>query len=108
MTQATYRPRFEVTGRLEKVDPNEPNQVIGLSLSTIHVSCTEPPGIGTEVELVVHLPTLRSSVHAQGRVAWRSRQHPADMGVTLLSVEAGGQQQLARYREQLLAASVEV
>ncbi len=107
MTQATYRPRFEVTGRLEHEGFDELDQVIGVSPSTIRISCSEPPGIGTEVELVVHLPTLRSSVHAQGRVAWRSRQHPADMGVTLLSVEAGGQDILARYREQLLAASVE-
>ena len=104
MTQATYRPRFEVTARLENPSAEEPHNLIGLSPSTVSFSCNEPPGIGTEGELVIHLPALRSSVRAHGRVLWRNRSEPSDIGVSLLEVADSGHELLRRYREQALQA----
>jgi len=105
MTQATYRPRFEVTARLETPSTEEPHNALGLSPSTISFGCSEPPGIGTEVELQIHLPALRSTVRAVGRVLWRNRCEPADLGVSLLEIEGNGSELLQRYREQVLAAT---
>ncbi len=105
MTQPSTRPRFEVTARLETPGSDEPHDVIGLSPSTITFACSEPPGIGSEVDLVVHLPALRSSVRATGRVLFRNRSEPADLGVQLATVEGNGQELLRRYLDQVLAAA---
>lgn len=107
MTNATYRPRFEVTARLENPSTDDPHQVIGLSRSTVSFACPEPPGIGTEVDVVIHLPALRSSLHARGQVAWRNRQEPADLGVKLDEVDAAGRELHARYLQLVLAASAQ-
>lgn len=105
MTQETTRPRFEVTARLENPSSEEPHDVIGLSPSTVTFLCSEPPGIGTEVDLVVHLPALRSSVRAMGRVLFRNRSEPADLGVQLATVDGNGQELLRRYLDQVLAVA---
>lgn len=105
MTQATTCPRFEVTARLENPSTEEPHDVLGLSPTTITFVCSEPPGIGTEVDLVVHVPALRSSVRAHGRVLFRNRSEPADIGVQLSSIEGSGAEILSRYLSQVLAVA---
>lgn len=102
MTHSTY-PRFEVTARLEDPKSEEPASVLGLSSSTVTFTCDEPPGIGSEVDVVLHLPALRSSVQAHGRVKFQSRLSPADVGVELLSVEGNGSELLRRYLDQVLS-----
>lgn len=103
MTHSSY-PRFEVTARLEDPKSEEPVSVLGLSSSTVTFVCPEPPGIGTEVDVVLHLPALRSSLHAHGRVKFQSRMEPADIAVELLSIEASGAELLRRYLDQVLSA----
>ncbi len=102
MTHSSY-PRFEVTARLEDPKSEEPANVLGLSSSTVTFACPEPPGIGSEVDLVLHLPALRSSVSAHGRVKFQSRMSPADIGVELLSIEGNGAELLRRYLDQVLS-----
>lgn len=105
MTQATARPRFEVTARLEAPSSDEPHEAIGLSPSTVTFRCSEPPGIGTEVDVVVHLPALRSSLSAQGRVLFRNLREPADIGVKLATIDGNGQELLCRYLEQVFSTA---
>ncbi|HMU38027.1 MAG TPA: PilZ domain-containing protein [Pseudomonadota bacterium] len=108
MTQTTYRPRFVVTARLESPDFSPDAQVLSLSQKNVCFLCNEAPGLGTEVEVVIHVPAVRSSISAFGRVVWRNKGVPADVAVSLESLDPDGRALLSRYLEQVYAVSTHV
>lgn len=81
-------PRYEVKAWVDMSN----NQALAhhpiqnLSLGGICIRCDFTQEIGTQVDLVIHLPEVETPLSVPGEVVWANRTVPQDMGIRFVAL----------------------
>ena len=102
-------PRYEVEADVEllsregstspdAVPPAEVgHRIQNISLGGICIQTPRFEEVGTEVDLVIHIPVLASDVAIRGQVVWANREPPIELGIRYVDLDEGRKSTLRRF-----------
>jgi uncharacterized protein (TIGR02266 family) len=92
-------PRYELDARVDYTGTEVllSHRITNISLGGICIETPAVEEIGTEVDLVINFPDLKTRLNAKGEVVWSNREPPADMGIRFVALDDLQRDVLRRY-----------
>lgn len=97
-------PRYEVQADVEllsregSTSPDAAaHRIQNISLGGICIQTPRFEEVGTEVDLVIHIPVLASDVVIRGKVVWANREPPIELGIRYVDLDEGRKSTLRRF-----------
>ncbi len=101
-------PRYEVEADVELLSregstpadasaPREGHRIQNISLGGICIQTPRFEEVGTEVDLVIHIPALASDIVIRGQVVWANREPPIELGIRYVGLDEGRRSTLRRF-----------
>jgi uncharacterized protein (TIGR02266 family) len=92
-------PRYEVSATVDYTGTEVVlyHQIQNISLGGICISAPAVEPIGSQVDLVINFPDLKTSLSMRGEVVWANRDPPMDMGIRFLDLDEQKRETLRQY-----------